>query len=293
MGRMKVPAWLVALLILIGVCAIGVYIINTADSGIAEAFSAASEARAACERNMKKCLDPVSKGGDGDTLANCTRKYQTCIGNSGTSIDSSGQTIDTQGARNLQRALQACETDKAACILNPRGRNCNTEYTQCRNRAYGSGEAGAANPDYTRLRDQVFNDQNNKFSTDSQDYSKELKTFLKAVQGNVGVDYPDPTDEQIERASGGGLLNNDTSFGANYSGSTTTITPGQIPPALLRDILVKLNSEKGTQAQQIRESAPIAPSLRQQIRNDVQDAVEDELDTIRNEYEVKYVTDDS
>jgi hypothetical protein len=211
--------------------------------------------RSLCDTNYRECLE------SGGTVSDCTRTYNTCITDSGTSIDASGT--------NAPSSTGSAGTSAAGA-----GRA---------NQITGSGEAGLGNADYLALRNAVD-------SGKIQELTPGLKAFLKSVQTNISSDYPDPTQAQLDLASGGGLLNGGPSSDtSNYSGSTTTITPDKIPPELLKVLLVKLASQKGTQAEQIQQSAPVAPSLKDQIRDDVRTAVQSELDNIRNEYEVKYV----
>ena len=117
-----------------------------------------------------------------------------------------------------------------------------------------------------------------------------MQKFLKTVQAGISSDYPDPDQASLDMAGGAGLLQPESTPGT-ATPSTTTIKPNQLPPEVVKLLVAKLAADKGTAAEKIQAGATVTPSVRQQIRQDVQDAVEDELQNIRNEYEVKYVTE--
>jgi hypothetical protein len=107
--------------------------------------------------------------------------------------------------------------------------------------------------------------------------------FMKEIKGRSSVEYPSPSLLSLSLAQGGDLNLTDEDTSDVYTKSQIIIKPHEDIP-----------KEKSSLTPQ-QPNAPDIPltqaSLRQQIRDDIRKAVKEEIDTIDNEYEIKYVTE--
>ena len=63
-----------------------------------------------------------------------------------------------------------------------------------------------------------------------------------------------------------------------------------MPPLVpLQTLTASSPTDIGTGAQSILNGAPITPSLRQMIRNDIAGAVKDEFGQLQNQYQIQYM----
>jgi hypothetical protein len=98
-----------------------------------------------------------------------------------------------------------------------------------------------------------------------------------------------PTDAQLSLAQG-----DETGYSGaaqttgNYVPSQQVIPPHVTPEQLKALITAKLASDRNTQAQTIQEDSMLTSSVRSQIRDDVKQAIRDEIADLNNEYEIQY-----
>lgn len=160
------------------------------------------------------------------------------------------------------------------------------------NTIVGSGGAGQASEDYDALVAQARTGAPAVLSSN-------LQTILRQVQASAqSSDGTAPGLTNLLLAQGGGVVHD--ASGSDASGNVGTYTahqqriyPHQLPPATIRALQALLPSDRGTQAEQIMQGAVLTPSVRNEIRNDVREAVASEMANIRNNYEVQFVTADA
>jgi hypothetical protein len=112
----------------------------------------------------------------------------------------------------------------------------------------------------------------------------------KILTGNT------PSKEQLEAAqnnywidSSGERFLLDSSKNASWYPSTTRVHPTYIPQPPQYMFTASAPTDIGTGAQSIMAGAPLSPSLRQMIRNDIAGAVKDEFGQQKNKYQIQYL----
>ena len=200
-------AWLLGL-ILIVVCAIGVYYLNYSVSGIYDS--------------------------SGTQMAEDTEDIYDASGVEGVE---GFEDSDEQTCYNNYQACLAAGSDAAACAK---------IYNSCN----------------------VVNPLEEAFTSESPE-----SNFLTQVMKNI-PSLPDASGAQI----GQDIM-------AAYTALQNRIKPHQTPPNVPRPLSASLASDMGTAADEGQE---IGLTLRSQIRNDINQAVQEEVDDIDNEYLIKY-----
>ena len=74
-----------------------------------------------------------------------------------------------------------------------------------------------------------------------------------------------------------------------YTPSKTIVTPTYIPQAPLPTYTASSPTDMHSGVHSILSGAPLTPSLRQMIRNDVAGAVKDEFGQLQNQYQIQYM----
>jgi hypothetical protein len=107
--------------------------------------------------------------------------------------------------------------------------------------------------------------------------------FMKEIKGRLSVEYPSPILTNLDLAQGSGINPTEDEITNIYKQYQAIIKAHQQLPEQKPSLTIE------------QPNAPDIPltqtSLRQQIRDDIKKAVKEEIDTIDNEYEIKYVTE--
>ena len=188
---------------------------------------------------------------EGGQTPSCTTAYNTCIANITNPLVSTTATAGTTG-KSASSAVAA----------------------------RGTPTAPAADVDYQALAGQALTGQ-------TATLTPELKTLMEQIQGKSSIEYPAPSAGQLGAAQGNTessvspaeLLNNP----AIYKAFQQIIKPHETPTAVQPGLTANQRGADGVQA-----GAILTPSMRQQIRDDVKNAVGEELSKIQNEYEITY-----
>jgi hypothetical protein len=258
--------WLLALLVLIGVCAIGAYYVHNTRSGLdffqnSEGFDASGnpsvlrrQAERLCELNYQSCLDKNTREVCTKTYNECNAVAQKLYTTVSTVTNAPGSTTQT---RSAQGALAYAK------LYNATGAGDAVEWAK-------SGEMlkaqyGSSNPDFKFLERLRYTLDNGEVPTKVDVEKAQSLGFF----GELGEDIED-------------LYKNLSS----YITDKIRIFPHQTPITIVRPITATLASDKGTAAEDGEDDG--SQSLRSQIRRDVRNAIREELEEIDNEYEIKY-----
>lgn len=293
-------AWLLALLVLIGVCAIGAYYVHNTSSGIfdyAEGFDSSGnltyflkmQAQAKCEKDYGACM----KAGKANNTT-CTTAYNLCNANA--------QALDTNVSKVNNAAGSSTTLSSAtgalayAKSLGMTGAGDAVKFAKSGDLLkwqYGNTSPYDDDPTTTEntLGTEDGSDWNKMYDYKYGDNST-LDPKMKELKEKIEKGYkPDATD--FKSAQGLGIINdseNDVislySKLADYTARPRKIKPHDTPKDE-KVITAKLKSDQGTLAEDGADETDIS-SLRSQIRRDIKEAVRDEFDEIDNEYEIRY-----
>jgi hypothetical protein len=255
-----IPAWLLALIVLIISSAVGVYYLKPA-LFVPEGFFSVKTDGEKCERSRNDCIDV---GGDNVT---CTTIYNDCtrkaaLANMNVSTTATKPSDPTQTSTSAS-AAQVYATLKGA-----------------------TGDLGTGDK---TLIDEYAARQNSALTGTTPKSSDAYKKLLISLSERMLTrdDVDKPTASQLSLAQG-----DDTGYlgteAGNYTPHQEIIKAHMTPTELKAAIFAKVQSDKGTQAQTIQEEAILTPSIREMIRTDVKKAIKDEIHDINNEYEIQY-----
>lgn len=253
LGLISMQAWLLALLVLIGVCAIGAYYVHNTPSGIydsAEGFDSSGNvtvalrrtAQLACEKDFTSCLE---KGIPNKT---CTTAYNVC-NTDAQALSTAVSTTSAPGSATLSSAPGALAYAKAKGMT-------------------GAGDAVEWAKSGDMLKWQYGTSEN-------------IDPKMKELRDKIENGYK-PGEADFNAAQN--LGNTDTL--SEYSSRPQKIKPHETPAVNPRVITATLKSDQGTDADLGHHTG--MASLRSQIRRDVRDAVREEMEEINNEYEIRY-----
>ena len=270
-------AWLLALVVLIGVCAIGAYYVNNTKSGIfdvAEGFDASGNvtvalrraAAAKCEKDYDACLE---KGTSNNT---CTTAYNVCNA-AAQALSTAVSTTSAPGSStNLTSAGGALAYAKSLGMT-------------------GAGDAVSWANSGDMLKWQYGNTSGKTNIDAIYDDATPLDPKMKELKEKIQKGYK-PNAADFKAAQGLGIISEGDddvislySRLSDYYSRPQKIKPHQTPTLIPNVITANVNSDVGTNAE---EGKSDQPSLRSQIRRDVRQAIRDELDEIDNEYEIRY-----
>jgi hypothetical protein len=280
--------WLLALIVLVGVCAIGAYYVHNTESYIydAEGFDASgnlasflkNQALAKCDKEYSFCMET---GKSNNTT--CTALYNVC--------NTAAVALDTNISKVNNAAGSSTNTSSAAGAL---------AY------AKGLGMTGAGDAvDFAKSGDLLKwqyggtkpfdTDPTTTESTDTNiddifDDTTPLDPKMLELKKKIEKGYkPDSID--FKSAQGLGIITeseNDVislySRLSDYYARPQKIKPHETPKEQ-KIITAKVRSDEGTDAD---NGADTGLSLRSMIRRDIKQAVREELDSINNEYEIVY-----
>ena len=254
--------WLLALLVLIGVCAIGAYYVHNTRSGL-EGFDASGnsanpsvlrrKAEAQCELNYQGCLEKNSN-------LECTSIYNKC-NDVAQKLDISVSTVaNAPGSKTQFSSAQGA-----------------LEYAKL----YGKDSLGAGDAVSWAKSGDMLKAQYGDTSNPDFKFLNELKHKLD--NGEL------PTKGDVKKAQGLGFFgDNELLYDklAAYVSAKKRIAPHETPKKLVPAVTAHLCSDLGTDADDGHDEG--TNSLRTQIRRDIKKAVHDEMNDIDNEYEIKY-----
>ena len=260
-----IQPWLLALITLIVCSAIGVYYLNPAlYTFVPEGFFSVRTDQKKCEASRTACIEA---GGDNKT---CTTIYNDCTMKAALANPTVSTTANAPGDPT-QTATSASAAELYAANYK------DGTYTG----DLGSGDKTLAN-EYNIKKAKALTG----ITVESSDAYKKLLASL-SERTITGGGANKPTDAQLSLAQG-----DDTGYSgsaaADYKPHQEIIRPHMTPTQIKAAILAKVAADKGTQAQEIQESAILTPSLRDMIRSDVKKAIKDEIRDINNEYEIQY-----
>jgi hypothetical protein len=257
------PAWLLALIVLIVCSAIGVYYLNPDLYWfVPEGFDVRSDA-AACESERTLCIN----AGFGNSK--CTTAYNTCTAAAAAKNPLVSKTTPAPSSPN-QIGSSAAATQAFVKMYK------DGSYAG----DLGTGDKTNANV-YNTVQAAALAGIDPK---DTVSYKK----FLDSIASRRSVEYDKPTDYDLSLAQGDDTGYSGAAVGAKYSPNQVILKPHMTPAELKAAIAASVLSDKGTKAQKIKEDSIQVPTLRDMIRNDVKKAVREEIDEINNEYEIKY-----
>lgn len=273
-------AWLFALLVLIGVCAIGAYYVNNTCSGIFEGFDSSGNltvalkkiAQANCNKDYAACLEK------GNSNSSCTATYNVCntaaqalstsvstVNNapgSTTTLSSAAGALAYAKSKGMTGAGDALDVARSGKLLN-------LQY----------GNASLYDNDPTTTETSVGSDET------------PLDPKMKELKEKIQKGYK-PNAADFKAAQGLGVINEGDddlislySRLSDYYSRPQKIKPHETPVVKPTVITATLKSDQGTGAD---DGADELLSLRSQIRRDVKDAVREEMEEIDNEYEIRY-----
>lgn len=273
-------AWLFALLVLIGVCAIGAYYVNNTCSGIFEGFDSSGNltvalkkiAQANCNKDYAACLEK------GNSNSSCTATYNVC-NTAAQALSTSVSTVNNApgSTTTLSSAAGALAYAKSKGMIGAgdaldvarSGKLLNLQY----------GNASLYDNDPTTTEASVGSDET------------PLDPKMKELKEKIQKGYK-PNAADFKAAQGLGVINEGDddlislySRLSDYYSRPQKIKPHETPVVKPTVITATLKSDQGTGAD---DGADELLSLRSQIRRDVKDAVREEMEEIDNEYEIRY-----
>jgi hypothetical protein len=186
-----------------------------------------------------------------------------------------------EGYRNPEAAK--CELQYQVCI-NDGGlvKDCTDKYNTCMKDNVTSKNTGEEKEEKKVEIDGDYADLM-AAALKGQQPSTAFETYMKEIQSKFGTEYPKPSQTSLDLAQGGGV--NPEALEKIYD----LYKEGKI--------IIKPHEDVPKEKSSITIEQPNAPdipltqtSIRQQIRDDIKKAVKEEIDTIDNEYEIKYVS---
>ena len=260
-----ISAWLLALITLVICSAIGVYYLNPElYTFVPEGFFSVKTDQAKCEASRSACIEV------GGGNATCTAIYEDCtmkaaLANPNVSKVPNAPSDPTQTSTSSSAAKAYAANYRDGSYIGD----------------LGSGDKTLEN-EYAAKRAAALNGLNVE-SSDA--YKKLLASLSGRITSGGGADKP--TAAQLSLVQG-----DDTGYSgaaaADYKAHQEIIRPHMTPTELKAAILAKVSADRGTQAQTIQEDSILTPSVRDMIRNDVKKANKDEINDIKNEYEIQY-----
>lgn len=267
---MEIPPWLLAFGVLVVAVGIGAYITKSFHGfpigDKTEGFDAASQAALRlCEIKFVTCKNPVSRGGEGKTIAACTTDYDACVKKVTNPSVSTTTPAPSAGAATSGTSAQGAQA--ASDVV-------------------GSGYTTTIpSADYDALRKMALTGQ-------TATLTPELEAFLKQVQTAIASETPDPTQSELDAAQGAGVVPSGTgslSGSSFYKPHTQVIYPHQTPTQTSTGSTATVPTDAGTGAEAILANAPALASIRSMVRDDIKKSVKDEMTNIRNNYELVLV----
>lgn len=272
-----IPAWLLALITLVICSAIGVYYLNPElyTGLVPEGFFVDNhsyirkQAQRKCETDRNTCIE------GGTDNATCSKIYTDCT------------------------AKAASENKGVSTVSNAPSDPTQIGSSASASRTYATNYKGR-DPSYIgdlatndKTWDNIYDSKKTAalVGTPAKD-SEEYKKFLKSVKERAAIYDKDgkhrPTDMQLSLAQGDNTGSLGVAVGADYKPNQEIIKAHMTPTQIKTLIAAKAKADLNTQAQAIQDSAVITPSIREMIRNDIKNAIREEIDAINNEYEIQY-----
>lgn len=266
------PEWLVALVILVAVCAIGVYYVNGFHGLVPEGFFDRRSDQQKCDSDYQACL----KSG---TNASCTATYNTCNANALAANSSVSTVANAPSSNQSGSSAVAALHDVSGDML---------------------GDLATGNHVYKDLYSELASNalaSRPSMGVTSSSASPpaplslepKLQDFLKESR-NTGPNTP--TGAQLSMAQGaeeGNMVQDDQRISSSsYSPHQEIIRPNGFPRTVQPQLTATAASDAGTQAEHIRVSSPLSPSIREMIRDDIKKTIKEELDSVNHPYSINY-----
>lgn len=209
-----------------------------------------------CNKVYQDCI--LANG----TLESCNKKSQECLAN--TSVTTSTQTP-------AQKQL-ACERVYQDCFFNGgTPAVCGRKMNEC----LGVQTTTTTTP-------------SNVSAPVSSEAQSTLTSNLNQLVSSLNVPGTTPTENNLALIQSGTITNptpvTKDQILAAYQASQNIIKPHQGLPEYKANVSVAVPTDKGTLAEKIRSESIATPSIRQNIRQEIDDVVKDEL----NPYAVSY-----
>jgi hypothetical protein len=278
----RLPPWALAIIVLLVSCVVGTYYVKgdifkgLVPEGFFAGGSLASytrrQAQLKCETDRAACVDNKTPN------VICTDIYNRCT------AAAAAANTDVSKVTNAPSDPGQAASSAAAAQTYAKGYGDKTF----------TGDKGTGNTmllDEYQARRDLANAQAPywKQSAAQTDAYKKLLASLATREVTEGGRGKKPTDAQLSLAQG-----DETGYSGaaqttgNYVPSQQVIPPHVTPEQLKALITAKLASDRNTQAQTIQEDSMLTPSIRSQIRDDVRQAIRDEIADLNNEYEIQY-----
>jgi hypothetical protein len=287
--------WLLALFVLVVVCAIGAYYVHNTESYIydVEGFDASgnlasflkNQAQAKCEKDYSFCMEA---GKANNTT--CTTRYNAC-NVAALALDTNISTVpNSPGSTNsLSSATGALAYAKG---LGMTGTGDAVEWAKSGkllNLQYGGTKPFDTDPTTTEDAPDVEDERRmNNIYDDTTPLDPKMLELKKKIEKGY---KPDSID--YKSAQGLGIITeseNDVislySRLSDYNSRPQKIKPHETPKEEVKLITAKVKSDQGTNADLGADTG--MESLRSQIRRDIKEAIREELAEINNEYEIVY-----
>lgn len=307
----------IAFIVLVVVCAIGVYIIRTARFDFADTESFAVDLNACerefetckqmkldCETKRLQCMSDASKQKDPVLAVKlCESQFETCknvdcdmqkqlcakggIGSAAaTSSLGAGTFKPSTGPSSAYSSVAAAAVVGPAATAEKVKRYCQNGYEDCMVRG---NPVAQCSRNYKACEQQLVT-ESGQVSAMQQEIDR-----LKAGAQKSGAGVT-PTAAQLNAAQGVGssvatpVLTREEIL-ATYAPHLLTIKPHQSAPTPRTPLTASVPTDKGTGAEAILSSSVVTPSLRDMIRRDVSDVIRQELEGAQydNPNEIKYL----
>lgn len=288
--------WLLALIVLVGVCAIGAYYVHNTSSYIydAEGFDASGnlasylkgQALAKCDKEYSFCMEA---GKANNTT--CTARYNVC-NTAAQALDTSVSTVNNAAGSSTTLSSAAGALAYAKGLgMSGAGDAINVAKSgKLLNLQYGNTKPFDSDPTTTEDSSEIYTSSR---LTDIFDDTTPLDPKMVELKKKIEKGYkPDSID--FKSAQGLGIITeseNDAislySRLSDYTSRPQPIKPHETPKGEESIITAKVRSDEGTDAEYGADTGKME-SLRSMIRRDIKQAIREELDAINNEYEIVY-----
>jgi len=286
------PEWLVALVILVAVCAIGVYYVNGFHGLVPEGFFDRRSDQQKCDSDYQACL----KSG---TNASCTATYTTCNANA-LAANSSVSTVanapsSNQSGSSAVAALHDVSGDMLGDLAT--GNHVYKDlYSELASNALASQPSMGVTPSSAttspplslepKLQDFLKNSRNTGPNTPTGAQLSMAQGEMGSItQGQMGSMAQGQVGSMAQGVQVGRREND---YASSYSPHQEIIRPNGFPRTVQPQLTATAASDAGTQAEHIRVSSPTAASIREMIRDDIKKTIKEELDSVNHPYSINY-----
>jgi hypothetical protein len=285
------PEWLVALVILVAVCAIGVYYVNGFHGLVPEGFFDRRSDQQKCDSDYQACL----KSG---TNASCTATYNTCNANALAANSTVSTVANAPSSNQSGSSAVAALHDVSGDMLGDLATG-NHVYKDLYSKL--ASNALASQPSMGVTSSSASPPAPLSLEPKLQDFLKESRNTgpntptgaqLSMAQGGVGSMAQGQVGSMAQGQMGsmaqGQVGRRENDYASSYSPHQEIIRPNGFPRTVQPQLTAIAASDAGTQAEQIRASSPLSPSIREMIRDDIKKTIKEELDSVNHPYSINY-----